>query len=381
MKVLRGYVGIALVVAIVFTVVTSSIVYTYIQQSMSRVEGVGYIEVTDFLNRTVRIPRNISRVVAIGPGALRLVTYLNVTDLVVGVEELEHRGCVGRDYSMAYCEFFKTLPVIGSGGPRNPPNPEMLMKVKPDLIIMYSGYASLYQPDRLEKEVGVPVLVIDYGAAGYVDIEVLKKALVLLGRVLSREGRAEQLVSFIDSVVEDLSKRVVGVGVRPKTYVGAISYTGAQPFTASQSRFAPLVLLNTSSIVDSLKPGGGYVQVDFEFLLKEQPEYVFVDENNLNVVLDDFMKSKDLYCSLKAFKEGRVFSVLPFNYYHTNIATALANAYFVGKVLYPEVFADVDPIQKADEVFKVFVGKALYQEFLSSGYLGFVSLSDLLKCG
>ena len=381
MKVLRGYVGIALVVAIVFTVVTSSIVYTYIQQSMSRVEGVGYIEVTDFLNRTVRIPRNISRVVAIGPGALRLVTYLNVTDLVVGVEELEHRGCVGRDYSMAYCEFFKTLPVIGSGGPRNPPNPEMLMKVKPDLIIMYSGYASLYQPDRLEREVNVPVLVIDYGVAGYVDTESLKRALSLLGKVLNKEGRAEQLVSFIDSVVEDLSKRVVGVGVRPKTYVGAISYTGAQPFTASQSRFAPLVLLNTSSIVDSLKPGGGYVQVDFEFLLKEQPEYVFVDENNLNVVLDDFMKSKDLYCSLKAFKEGRVFSVLPFNYYHTNIATALANAYFVGKVLYPEVFADVDPIQKADEVFKVFVGKALYQEFLSSGYLGFVSLSDLLKCG
>lgn len=381
MKVLRGYVGIALVVAIVFTVVTSSIVYTYIQQSMSRVEGVGYIEVTDFLNRTVRIPRNISRVVAIGPGALRLVTYLNVTDLVVGVEELEHRDCVGRDYSMAYCEFFKTLPVIGSGGPRNPPNPEMLMKVKPDLIIMYSGYASLYQPDRLEREVNVPVLVIDYGVAGYVDTESLKRALSLLGKVLNKEGRVRELVSFIDSVVNDLLKRVLSIEVKPKVYIGAISYRGAQPFTASQSRFAPLVLLNTSSIVDSLKPGGGYVQVDFEFLLKEQPEYVFVDENNLNVVLDDFMKSKDLYCSLKAFKEGRVFSVLPFNYYHTNIATALANAYFVGKVLYPEVFADVDPIQKADEVFKVFVGKALYQEFLSSGYLGFVSLSDLLKCG
>ena len=379
MKVLRGYVGIALVVAIVFTVVTYSMVY--IQQGTSRVEEVGYVEVTDFLNRTVRIPRNISRIVAIGPGALRLVTYLNVTDLVVGVEQLEHRGCVGRDYSMAYCEFFKTLPVIGPGGPRNPPNPEMLMKVKPDLIIMYSGYASLYQPDRLEKEVGVPVLVIDYGAAGYVDIEYLKKTLTLLGKVLNREGRAEELISFIDSVVNDLSKRVVGVRVKPKIYVGAISYTGAQPFTASQSRFAPLVLLNTSSIVDDLKPDGGYVRVDFEFLLKEQPEYVFIDENNLNVVLDDFMKNKDLYCSLKAFKEGRVFGVLPFNWYHTNIATALANTYFVGKVLYPEAFADVDPVQKADEIFKAFVGKPLYQEFLSGGYLGFVSLSDLLKCG
>jgi iron complex transport system substrate-binding protein len=268
--------------------------------------------VSDFLNRTVRVPRNLSRIVAIGPGALRLVVYLNATDLLVGVEQSEQNwGCVGRDYAMAYCDLIKALPIIGPGGPRSPPNPEMLMAVKPQLIIMYRGYASLYPPDRLEAEVGVPVLVIDYGSAGYVNVGFLKKALALLGRVLGREGRAQQLISYVDSIVQDLSNRAKTVRERRSVYVGAISYAGGQPFTASQARFAPLELLNTSSIVDALKPGGGYVLVDFEYLLKEQPDYVFIDENNLGVVLDDFSKNRELYYSLKAFREGMVFGVLP----------------------------------------------------------------------
>ncbi len=339
-----------------------------------------YVVVKDVMNRSVRIPQNLSRVVAIGPGMLRLITYLNATDVLVGVEQLEQQGCIGRDYAMAYCDLLKKLPVIGPGGPRSPPNPEMLMQVRPQLIIMYRGYVSQYPPERLEAEVGVPVLVVDYGVAGYVDIGFLKKTLTLLGKVLGREGRAEQLVTYIDSLVQDLQDRVKGREGRPSVYIGAISYTGAQPFTASQARFAPLKLLNTSSIVDDLKPEGGYIQVDFEYLLKVQPDYIFIDENNLRVVLDDFSRNRGQYCSLKAFREGRVYGVLPFNWYHTNVATVFADAYFIGKVLYPEAFADIDPIQKGDEVFKMFVGKPLYQEFISSGYPGFVNLSDVFGC-
>jgi iron complex transport system substrate-binding protein len=60
---------------------------------------------------------------------------------------------------------------------------------------------------------------------------------------------------------------------------------------------------------------------------------------------------------LEAFKEGRVYGTLPYNYYHTNIAVALADAYYIGKVLYPDKFKDVDPEKKADEIFQVFLGK------------------------
>lgn len=340
-----------------------------------------YIEVEDFVGRTVKVPRDIEKVVAIGPGALRLVTYLNALNLIVGVEELEiGRTIVGRDYAMAYEDFLRNLPVVGPGGPRSPPDPERIRAVKPDLVIMSRTYVELYDPDRLSNEVGAPVIVVDYGVAGYLDLEYLKKALKLLGMVLGRVGRAEELCKFIDSVVEDLRVRTRDISKTPKVYVGAVSYKGKQPFTSSQVGFPPLLLVNTRSIVDEVKSEPGFISIDFEYLLTKQPEVVFIDLNNLDVVLNDFSKDPAKYCALKAFKEGRVYSILPFNYYHTNIATALADAYYIGKVLYPDKFIDVDPIAKANEIFRMFLGKDLYEKFVEGLGKGFGFLNDLFVC-
>ena len=328
----------------------------------------------------MKVPKGIKRIVAIGPGTLRLVAYLNAVDMVVGVEEIERRSTLGRDYAMAYGDVFENLPVISPGGPRSAPDPERIRSVKPDLVIMSRTYVNLYDPDRLSEEVGAPVIVVDYGVAGYLDIEALKEALKLLGLVLGKTGRAEELCRFIDSVVRDLKSRTADIVEKPSVYVGAVSYKGKQPFTSSQARFPPLVLLNTNSVIDEVAERGGFVSVDFEYLLSKQPDVVFIDLNNIDVVLNDYRKDPAKYCALKAFREGRVYSLLPFNYYHTNIATALADAYYIGKVLYPNRFSDVDPIQKADEIYRAFLGRELYRDFVDGFGRGFGLLSDLFVC-
>jgi iron complex transport system substrate-binding protein len=375
-----------LVAIMVIAVVATSLYYSFFYDKNLHVgkveETPSYIIVTDVTNRTVEIPANLSRVVAIGPGALRLVVYLNATDLLVGVEEVEvTRDPTGRDYGMAQYNILKNLPIVGPGGPNNPPDLEKLRAVKPQLIIMSGTYAQLYPPDRLAEEVNASVLVIDYGTAGYLDVEALKNALLILGKALGREGRAKSLINYIDQIVSDLNNRTRGIDPRPKVYVGAISYKGGQPFTSTQARFAPLQLLNTPSIIDSVAGKAGYMSIDFEYLVQQQPDFVFIDENNLNIVLSDYSKDPSRYCSLNAFRAGRVYGVLPFNYYHTSIATALANAYFIGKVLYPDRFVDVDPVVRADEIFTMFVGKPIYQGFINGGYKGFVNLSELFPCG
>lgn len=381
----RKIVVTTLVTIVVLAALATGLSYTFLHDKYTNTESRGetpsYITVTDFANRTVRVPANLSRVVAIGPGALRLVVYLNATDLLVGIEEIEvSRDPAGRDYAMSQYNILKNLPIIGPGGPNKPPDPERLRAVKPQLIIMSGIYAQLYSPDRLAEEVNASVLVIDYGTAGYLDIEALKNALLILGKALGREERAESLVNYIDQLVDDLNNRTKGIDSRPRVYVGAISYKGGQPFTSTQAKFAPLQLLNTPSIVDSAAGKAGYMSVDFEYVLKQQPDFVFVDESNLNIVLNDYSKDPARYCSLNAFRAGRVYGILPFNYYHTNIATAFADAYFIGKILYPERFADVDPVAKADEIFTMFVGKPIYREFINGGYRGFASLAELFPC-
>ncbi len=124
----------ALLITVIVVVATSSYFVAKFYTSSGKIPET-YVE--DILGRKVALPQKINRVVAIGPGMLRLVCYLNATDLLVGVEECETSwGFTGRDYAMAYGESFRNLPIIGPGGPGRPPAPELILAVKPDLIIM-----------------------------------------------------------------------------------------------------------------------------------------------------------------------------------------------------------------------------------------------------
>ncbi|MEM2241351.1 MAG: ABC transporter substrate-binding protein [Candidatus Bathyarchaeia archaeon] len=342
-------------------------------------DGVASNYVVDVVGRRVGLPENVSRVVAIGPGVLRLVCYLNAVDMLVGVEQSEvNWGFTGRDYAMAYGELFSKLPVIGPGGPGKPPAPELILSVKPDLVVMSRTYCDFYDPDRLQSETKSTVIVVDYGPAGQLDVVGIKNALRLLGEALNRRERAEELISFIERVYDDLNQRTKNVASRPKVYVGAVSYKGAQPFTTTQTPFPPLALLNTPSIADKYSNVTGAFFWDFEAIIAEDPDFIFIDEGNLATVKQDFDKDPNKYMQLRAFKEGKIYGTLPYNYYHTNIAVAIANAYYIGKVLYPDKFSDVDPKAKADEIFSVFLGKPLYQEY-AEAYGGFKCLSEIFE--
>ena len=56
----------------------------------------------------------------------------------------------------------------------------------------------------------------------------------------------------------------------------------------------------------------------------------------------------------------------------TNQDTVLSDAYYIGKILYPDKFSDIDPAAKADEIFTFLVGKPVIYElnhqFNSTGF-------------
>ena len=58
------------------------------------------IMVEDMAGRSVSVESPVQRIVCAGPGALRLITYMNVQDKVVGVEEME-KDPTGRPYAYA----------------------------------------------------------------------------------------------------------------------------------------------------------------------------------------------------------------------------------------------------------------------------------------
>jgi iron complex transport system substrate-binding protein len=64
--------------------------------------------------------------------------------------------------------------------------------------------------------------------------------------------------------------------------------------------------------------------------------------------------------------------VFPYNSYTQNFESIFANAYFIGKILYPEMFADIDPMEKAEEISIFLNGgtafETLNQQFDGMGF-------------
>ncbi|ACX72833.1 periplasmic binding protein [Methanocaldococcus vulcanius M7] len=319
------------------------------------------ITITDALGREVKVPVEVDRIVCCGPGCLRMIVYLNATDKVVGVEDAEKKWTPwGRPYRIAHPEL-ANLPTIGQGGPSPKPNPEAILKVKPDVI--FATYITKDEADTLQQKTGIPVVVLTYGKLATFDNEDLFNSLKLAGKILGKEKRAENVIQFIKKCESDLKNRTGDIpdSKKPTVYVGGIGYKGIHGIDSTECKYPPFELVNAKNVADELGREG-HVFVSKEQILKWNPDIIFIDEGGLSIVMQDYKKDPAFYNSLKAFKTGNVYGLLPYNFYATNIGTALADAYYIGKVVYPDRFKDIDPEKKADEIYTFLVGKPVYEQ-------------------
>lgn len=337
------------------------------------------VVITDEAGRNVAIPATVNRIVPLG-GAMRFVTYLQAVDLVAGVEALEKKPLeAGRLYGLAVADKVKNLPVVGEGGPGGKlPDFEQIIAVRPDLVVAMGMDPA--QVNTIQDKTGIPVISLNGGTMTGLDLRQTQQSLTLLGRVLGREERATALIACIDGLERDLQSRTAALNDRdrPTAYVGAIGFRGKHGITSTEAGYAPLIWVNGHNVADAIKQSGrqpGHVFIDQEKLLLWNPDVIFLDAGGLEKVGEDFLKNPAFYAMLKAFQDGRVWVMPPYNLYHTNIETALANAYFLGKILYPEAFADIDPEVKADAIFDFFIGVKAYgrlkQELYGYGHVVF----------
>lgn len=334
------------------------------------------IKVKDLAGREVEVPKKVERVVAIGPGALRLVVYLQAVEKVVGVEDAEKRWeTFTRPYRLANPQIVE-LPTIGVGGPDDPkPNVEEIMKLKPDIIfaVVSANYA-----ENLQEKTGIPVVVLNYGTLGNFRTAELFSSLRLMGKILGKEKRAEEVIAYIEKTVKELNERTKDAERPWKVYVGALGFKGQHGIVSTTCRFPPFEVNNVFSENVACKVNAtSHVFIDREFLLREQPDIIFLDLGNLHLVREDYSKDRSFYESLKAFKNKEIYGIFSFNFYNTNIEQALVNSYWIGKVLYPEKFRDVEIKEKADEIYEFFIGKKLYSLITGKyGELGKINVSS-----
>ena len=320
--------------------------------------------IIDSLGREVILKKQVSRVVAIGPGALRLYLYVDTPDKLVGIEQIEVDSHLGRPYNMANKEILTSVPVIGPGGPNHQPDPEKLLTVQPDVVFStYSDDKAMVE--NLQNRTGIPVVSLSYGVTGAFD-ETILEALQIVGEVMGRQERSQSIAAYINQAKTDLNSRTETVEPtsRPKVYLGALSNRGIHGIQSTTGQYALFEATNVHNVVDETGHRGS-LMIDKEQLLVWQPEKVIIDLAGWDLVKRDIQNHPDFYKAIPAFEKGEVYGQLPFNYYHTNIDTALVNAYYIGSVVYPDQFLDIDPKEKADEIYEFLLGKKLYQDMVA----------------
>lgn len=325
---------------------------------------------TDAAGRTVALPEQIDRVICSGAGALRLLSYLGAQDRVVAVDSIEKRDSPTdcRPYALANPEF-QSLPLFGEF--RGMDSPELIVGLDPQPQVMFKTHVSLGQnPERVQAQTGVPVVVLEYG--NLTDRrDDLNQALRLMGEALGLSERAEEVVAYFDSLIEDLAARTADIpeGGRPTCYVGGVSMRGSLGFSSTEPRYAPFAFTNARNVAIGMASGEGgtsHAVVAKEQLVAWDPEVVFLDlaTARLGPSASGLVELREdrAFRNLSAVREGRVFGVIPHNAYTENFDSVFANAYFVGKTLYPERFRDVDPAAKADEIYTFLLGEPLFAE-------------------
>jgi iron complex transport system substrate-binding protein len=325
------------------------------------------VPVTDMAGRQVSVPFDPDRIVCIGPGALRLIVYLQAEAKVVGVEDLEKMYPGGRPYWIAHPELAK-LPRCGPGGLgsiNKKPDLEAVLSIRPQ--VLFVTYMDGPLANETQRRLGIPTVVLNYGAFATFD-EAVYDALRIAGGILNREKRANAVVDYIESLRKDLQHRAAATGQKgkPTAYVGGIGYRGIRGIESTQQRYTPFEWLAVDNTAERLEAGvGSHVFMDKESLLRIDPPTIFIDGGGLALVTEDYQRKPEFYRALQAFANGRVYCLLPFNWYVTNIDTALADAYAIGKILYAARFADIDPEQKADKIYTYLVGKPVYRQMKS----------------
>ena len=303
--------------------------------------------------------------------------------LLCGVEDIDNTTLserpkmfdnVARPYVMAYGDVFAQLPSCGVGGPNaQAAEAEKILACQPDIII--SEYKDVEKADALQEQVGVPVITTSTGPDGVFD-DAFRTSLQLLGQLFGRQERTQELIAFIDSQTAELTSRTAGVADedRPGVYICGLGNWGTTDHLMTSQSYAAFRVANIRNVATDLgKDGVQPIEAEKFAALGDSMDIMILDAAAVKNIAPLYQEDPRLFDGCKAWENGQVYLEMAYNAYYTNHEIALANAWYAAKVVYPDLFADVDMTAKTNEITRMFLGQELAKQIFacSSSFGGY----------
>ncbi len=197
---------------------------------------------------------------------------------------------------------------------------ELIIAYEPDLVftVFYSG------AEFKEKLKQAKIPYFDLGYFG--TIESIRSQTLLLGKIIGEEGNAEALIEVMDAKTRELNSKIP----EDRSGVRVLYYDEGGYVPGRSSNFNSIC-----EIIRAVNVGGeqgvkSWCQIDYETLLKWDPEIILVPEGS---GLKEQVQSNQMLAYAGAVKEGKVFAV-PGIYLRVASQYMILSANFLAGVVY-----------------------------------------------
>ncbi len=333
--------------------------------------GVQARTVTDIDGNHVDIPDNPQRIVLGESRMLYTLALLETGDPVKRIVgwPLDLKKYDSQTWNIFAQRFPQMLaiPSLGLGG-TNDMNPEKVLALKPDLVILPS--LARYDDADLRlnamlKAAHIPVVKVD------LRVHLLKnttRSVNILGEVLNQTARAQAFNHFYDAHMQVIHDRLAAYSGHKPTVLLQLHLGRRNEccVTAVKGSLGELLNFAGGDNIASKTVQGVFGRLNEETVIMAQPEVYFAtgagsaeDQNDLKLgpaitpemaqhSLRELTARQNGLRELKALHNGRTGMIWQ-NFYLSPWHVAATE--FMAKTLYPDVFADIEPEQTLKQIF------------------------------
>lgn len=316
------------------------------------------LTVTDLRGRVVRLNAPVNRLL-IDDGrflvALSLIHSDPVSLLAAWPRDINRVGQQTYERYRTRFPRIESVPQVASSAETF--SLERALAIRPDVAVFSLGQGP--NDDQLAQfdAAGIPVVFVDFFNKPFANQE---PSLLLLGRLIGREAKAQEFVSFRRAHLDAIAKRVASIGSRPKPKVFLEAHAGMSadccnsPGRGNVGDYINFVGgLNIGAAVIP----GAFGKLNVEYVVSENPDlYVATGGPHLEKTggfvvgpgysvdrsrksLSD-MAARPVLSTLPAVRNGRVGGL---SHQLLNSPVDLLAVEVLAKWIHPDLFADLDP--------------------------------------
>ena len=359
---------IALALAAIVVVAAAAVIWTNGHGNQGGSDDQTEGTVTDALGRTVKIPDSLENgIVTIGStGPLRFASMFDVFEHVIEVDKGDITDSKnGRGYSYAFA--YDSLDPSTQSHPDNALDSstvESIVNKHPGLIITTEGVWNNYSANfgilagqctvvALKDQQMQYMTDEDGGLADYFEFNVN-----LLGQVLKKEDRAEELITGIEGILSDL-RSVSGTSDK-HVYVAGVTISGSNTLNTTFPVYIPFDLTGTTNAYD-LGSTQNKVVLRVETFTTLDVDMIIVDPSSSDKVGEaDSQYLLEYVYRLNNDSDPSndipIYVTVPIVWDSINYDCTLASAYYVSYLVYGNLTAE-EVEEKIVHVFEVFYGE------------------------